>query len=88
MMRPADIPLGGDVGGTLDRLDAQAGRDPLARDAARLIRRLIEYLSTLDEDLTEAEFSRYAHAVEIARMSDARTAFWAGRDAAKKADRR
>lgn len=76
------------VGAILDRLDAQADRSVLARDAARLIRRLVEQLSALDEDLTEAEFSRYAHAVEIARMSDARTAFWAGRDAAKKAARR
>lgn len=66
-MRPADIPLG-DVGGVLDRLDAQADRNALARDAARVIRRLAEQLSSLDEDLTEAEFSRYAHAVEIDRM--------------------
>lgn len=76
------------IGGILDRLDAQADTSPLARDAARVIRRLVEQLSTTETELIDAEFSRYAHAVEIARMSDARTAFWAGRDAAKKAARR
>ncbi len=44
------------VSDVLDRLDARADRDPLARDAARVIRRLTEQLSTLDGDLTEAEF--------------------------------
>jgi hypothetical protein len=74
------------VGGILDRLDAQADRSPLARDAARVIRRLVEQLSTTETDLIEAEFSRYAHAVEIERMKDHRAAFEARRNA--KAGRR
>ena len=60
------------IGSVLDRLDAQASYDALARDAAHVIRRLTEQLSDMDRDLTEAEFSRYAHAVELDRIMDRR----------------
>jgi hypothetical protein len=56
------------VASVLDRLDAQARQSPLARDAARVIRLLMEQMSSTEADLIETEFSRYAHAVEIDRL--------------------
>ena len=72
------------ISAVLDRLDAQADTNILARDAARAIRRLTEQLSTTEAELTEAELSRFAHAVEIDRMKDHRRA-WEDRRAAMKA---
>jgi hypothetical protein len=60
------------IANVLDRLDAQAGQSLLARDAARVIRRLLEQMSSTEADLMETEFSRYAHAVEIDRLIRAR----------------
>ncbi|WP_100962615.1 hypothetical protein [Bosea sp. FBZP-16] len=70
------------VGSVLDRLDARAHEGALFRDAARVIRRLTEQVSTVEAELIEAELSRFAHAVEIDRMNDHRRAF-AERRAAK-----
>lgn len=74
------------IGSVLDRLDAQAGQSILARDAARVIRRLIEQMSSTEADLIETEFSRYAYVVELDRMRDYRSNFEARK--AMKAARR
>jgi len=62
------------IGNVLDRLDAQADRISLHRDAAKVIRRLVEQLSTTETELIDSEFSRYAHVVEIERMTQNRIA--------------
>jgi hypothetical protein len=63
------------IGSVLDRLDAQAGQNTLARDAARVIRRLMEQISTTEAELLETEFSRFAYVVEFERMRDLRSSF-------------
>ena len=76
-----------DIGGVLDRLEAQADHNALARDAAKVIRRLTEQISTVETDLIEAEFSRYAHAAEIDRMNDVRRSWHDNRTKMKAARR-
>lgn len=75
------------VGTVLDRLDARAGEDVLFRDAARVIRRMAEQLSTTEAELIEAEFGRYAHAVEVTKLRDHQQA-WEARRATTRASSR
>jgi len=74
-MQPADMHLGSDVGGVLDRLDARANNDALARESARLIRRLLEQLSTAESEYVETEFSRMAWIDEADRALNMRRVF-------------
>ncbi len=71
------------IGAVLDRLDARQG-DPLARDAARVIRRLAEQLTVAEAELIDADFGRMANAAEVDQL---RT-FMARRAAPNKGARR
>jgi hypothetical protein len=52
----------------LDFLDARAGADPISAAAARIIRAQQVLLSSLENEIVEAEWKAIAHAVEIERI--------------------
>jgi hypothetical protein len=58
----------------LDFLDARAGVDPISAAAARIIRAQEVQISSLENEIVEAEWKALAHAVEIDRMKTYRKA--------------
>lgn len=73
-----------DVPMLLAELDRRGRNDATAFCAARVIRNLEIQLASVEEELLESEFSRYAHAAEIHRMNDHRRS-WETRRAQKAA---